>query len=112
MPKGNVVIEASFAANEYNVTINPSEHGKVEANLVMASVGSDIELKVTPDADYELDTLTVNGEAVSVTENKATVKMVSGGINVSSSFKAIKHKVTINQGEHGTISVDKSEAVT
>lgn len=108
----NLIIEVSFVAISYDVTVNASEHGSVSTNVTSAAVGEDVELTVAADDDYELSKLLVNGAEVAVSENKATVKMVSGGLVVSSEFKAIVHAVTIDPVENGSVTADKMEAVT
>lgn len=108
----NLVIEVSFVAIDYDVTVNPAEHGSVSASVTNAAVGEDVVLTVAADDDYELSKLLVNGAEVAVSENKATVKMVSGGLVVSSEFKAIIHTVTIDPVENGSVVADKMEAVT
>lgn len=112
MGKENIIVEASFVAIDYSVTISTMEHGSVTANVTEAAVGEDVVLTVAADDDYELGQLLVNGTKVDVSENTATVQMVSGGLTVSATFVNVKHAVTIEAMENGSVTADKMEAIT
>lgn len=111
MGKGEAAIDVTFVAIGYKVVVNTSEHGSVTANKTEAAVGEDVVLIVAADDDYEFDKLVVNGAEVAVVDGSATVQMVSGGLTVSGSFKQVKHTVTINAMENGSVVADKTEAV-
>ena len=94
----------------YYVTVEPSEHGTVTANEY-AVAGEIVNLTVTPDKDYELESLTVKqGETeITVTDNK--FEMPAGAVTVTATFKeAVPQKINIGTIENGSVSADLSEA--
>ena len=94
----------------YFVTVNASENGTVTANEY-AIAGETVNLTVTPDEGYELNTLTVmNGETeITVTDNK--FEMPAGAVTVTATFKeAPPQKITVGASENGSVTADHSEA--
>ena len=94
----------------YYVTVEPSEHGTVTANEY-AVAGEIVNLTVTPDKDYELESLTVKqGETeITVTDNK--FEMPAGAVTVTATFKeAVPQKINIGTIENGSVSADLSKA--
>ena len=94
----------------YYVTVEPSEHGTVTANEY-AVAGEIVNLTVTPDKDYELESLTVKqGETeITVTDNK--FEMPTGAVTVTATFKeAVPQKINIGTIENGSVTADLSEA--
>lgn len=63
------------------------EHGSVSANKLSGNVGDVITLTVTPEENYELETLKLNEEALEVKENKATFKLLEGENKITATFK-------------------------
>ena len=94
----------------YYVTVEPSEYGTVAANEY-AVAGEIVNLTVTPDKDYELESLTVKqGETeITVTDNK--FEMPAGAVTVTATFKeAVPQKINIGTIENGSVTADLSEA--
>jgi hypothetical protein len=116
MPAQDVLVTATFKAIKYAVNIATIEHGSVVADMAEAAAGTTVTLTITPDANYELDALTVGEEAVSIASDKksATFVMPGKAVTVNATFKAeaiTKYAVTIASGiEHGNVVADKSEA--
>ena len=112
MVKEGLTVTPSFTGIKHPVTIEANENGKVEANVGSATTGTEIKLVVTPNDDYELTELLVNGSAVAVTDGKAKVTMVKEGLAVSATFNLIKHAVTIATATNGSVTADKTETTT
>lgn len=96
----------------YTITNNTAAdaHGTVTANEY-AVAGEIVNLTVTPDKDYELESLTVKqGETeITVTDNK--FEMPAGAVTVTATFKeAVPQKINIGTIENGSVSADLSEA--
>ena len=102
MPASNVTVSAAFEGQPFDVTVNSTTNGTVDAKQNSASVtqakaGSEVTLTVTPATGYQLDTLTVtkaNNDTVSVGGNKFT--MPASNVTVSATFKEITYTVTAN----------------
>lgn len=112
MVENGLTVTIAVEANTHDVTIHSSENGTVVADKTTAIVGDKVTFTITPNDDFELDTFEVNGEAKEVTNNTYEATMVKEGLTVDATFKAIKHAVTINKNAGGTVSADKTEAVT
>lgn len=87
----DVTIEWSTTAvvvTEYDVTVTPSDNGTVTANPAKAAAGSAIVLTVSPDENYILSNLTVDGEDVtaSVSDNEYSFSMPAHNVTVEATF--------------------------
>ena len=84
----------------YSITIEDAAHGTVTSSLVSADKGATVTLTVTPNADYELDTLTVTdakGNKVELTragDNRYTFTMPGSDVKIAVSFKESAEQVT------------------
>ena len=85
---GGVVIPTEFSVN-----IKDSDNGKVEASVKYAVPGSTVNLTVTPDEGYELDTLTVKSgsKEINVTEKNGKYQFIMpfDSVFVTATFKAV-----------------------
>ena len=95
MPAGNVTVTVTFVDRKYNVTVEESEHGSVAADKIEAAEGETVKLTITPEAEYELDVLTVDGVAVEVTGNTYEFAMPAHDVTVTATFKAVVHTYTV-----------------
>ena len=95
----------------YNVTITQVEHAHVEADKTQAEVGETITFTVTTDEDYHVSSFKVNGNDVTLKDNKATAQMVENGLTVTIAVEANTHDVTIRSSENGTVVADKTTAI-
>ena len=84
----------------YSITIEDAAHGTVTSSLASADKGVTVTLTVTPNADYELDTLTVTdakGNKVELTragDNRYTFTMPGSDVKIAVSFKESAEQVT------------------
>lgn len=116
MPEGKVTVSATFKyTGTYDITVNDSENGSVTADVNKAAENTTVTLTVAPDADYELDTITVNDGAVELTkvnDTTYTFAMPAGNATVSATFKQIKRAVNIGTIENGTVTANPTTAAT
>ncbi|MDU4334849.1 MAG: SpaA isopeptide-forming pilin-related protein [Finegoldia magna] len=90
----NVTITALWkdkAPESYTITVNnPQEGGKITASATSATAGTQINLTVTPDKDYKIESVTMNGTALTAGANGTySFNMPEGGATVSATFKKI-----------------------
>ena len=83
MPAENVTVRAVFSPivnipDTYDIDLIVGEGGEAKLSLTNASEGSTITVTATPDADYELDYITVDGERIDGT----TFTMPNHGVTV------------------------------
>ncbi|WP_151409339.1 SpaA isopeptide-forming pilin-related protein [Anaerococcus sp. Marseille-P9784] len=73
----------------YNVIVqNPQEGGTITADLTSAAAGTEIKLTVSPSENYEIESVTMNGQALTAgTDGKYSFTMPEGGATVSATFK-------------------------
>ena len=100
------------AAEEYEVTVAPSEHGKVAAEPAKAAEGDTVTLTVTPDEGYELTYLSV------LDADKAEVELAQNAdgtysFEMPASEVAVYAVFSCDGGElcpsHGFADVDQSQ---
>ena len=83
MPAENVIVRAVFSPvvnipDTYDIDLIAGEGGEAKLSLTNASEGSTITVTATPDAGYELDYITVDGERIDGT----TFKMPNHDVTV------------------------------
>lgn len=96
----------------YNVEISSSlENGTVIAVPDMAEEGKTVQLIITPDADFEVDSLSVTGPdgEIPVT-NTLQFTMPAGDVTVNASFRRVNHAITIAAAEHGSVTAEPAVA--
>ena len=94
MPSHDVNVKASFkekTPDTFNITVNnPQEGGTITAKPTSATAGTPINLTVTPKEGFEIEGVTMNGEALKAgADGKYSFTMPAGGATVSATFKKI-----------------------
>ncbi len=113
MVKEGLTVDATFKAIKHAVTINKNAGGTVTADKLEAITGEDVTLTVTPDTNYHLSALYVNGNAVSVGESgTVVVKMVKTGLIVSGVFAKKRAPITVTDTKGGTIRTSSTTDAT
>ncbi|MFQ8776033.1 MAG: SpaA isopeptide-forming pilin-related protein [Finegoldia magna] len=79
------------APTNFNVIVqNPQEGGTITAEPTSAPAGTQINLTVTPDKDYKIESVTMNGTALTAgADGTYSFNMPAGGATVSATFKKI-----------------------
>lgn len=124
MPAADVTVSAAFEpvkAETYNVTINSSDHGKVEADKITdVEAGDTVTLTVTPADDmYTLAQLAENGLKVTYTDaagtaqpvevaegteaNTYTFEMPAADVTVAAQFTVVKYGIEVKVEGEGTV---------
>ena len=85
MPEKDVTIEVTFKKSTYTVTVDAAANGTVTADKATAQMGDTVTVTATPDKDYELSQITVNGTAI--TGN--TFTMPAENVTVAAVFKKV-----------------------
>ena len=89
-------------------------NGTVTADKTSGNVGDTINLTITPDSGYEVDTVKANNVALTVENNKASFTLVEGENLVTATFKTVGEQqktgtVVIDAGiVNGTVTADKT----
>ena len=94
------------APDTFNITVNnPQEGGTVTADKTSATAGTEVTLKINPDENYELETLTVGDKDVttSVANNQYKFKMPANNVTISANFKAADMGTEIPAGKAAQI---------
>lgn len=120
MPAADVTVSAEFEAvkaKTYSVTINNSDHGKVEADKnTDVEAGDTVTLTVTPADDmYTLAQLAKNGLVIKDSENTDvpyttveegktyTFEMPAADVTVAAQFTVVKYGIEVKVEGEGTI---------
>ena len=96
-----------------NITISPSQNGKVSSNASGADKGCEITLTITPETGYKLKTLEVTAEdeapvEVSGTGNTRTFIMPDKNVTVSATFIVDEFTITTKPCQNGVIMTIKT----
>lgn len=97
MGSADVAVAATFKKSNYTVTCNTATNGSVTADKATANYGDTVTLTVTPDAGYQLKSLSVkdaSDAAVTVTDNAFT--MPASNVTVTATFEAKDPTVTLD----------------
>lgn len=120
MPATDVTVSAAFEpvkAKTYSVTINNSDHGKVEADKITdVEAGDTVTLTVTPADDmYTLAQLAKNGLVIKDSENTDvpyttveegktyTFEMPAADVTVAAQFTVVKYGIEVKVEGEGTV---------
>ncbi len=100
---------ADLAPESYaiNCTATPQGAGSVTSDKETACAGETVTLTVTPaDNDYQVVSVTLNGEMIDPVNGVYSFTMPSGVANVVATFAKIDYEITVTypNGNHGTIS--------
>lgn len=120
MPTADVTVTAEFEQT-YKVEVAATlENGKVKPDKDRAAAGETVQLTVTPNEGYELESIHVTyGKEQEVTVENNTFKMPAGDVNVSARFKEAKTEetkplhtvtVTVKDNQGGTATAEPNQA--
>lgn len=96
--------------SKHNVTINNSVNGKVTTESTLVKKDTSVNLTVTPDPGYELDTLTVLGDNGPVDVQGTSFTMPDSDVTVTATFKEKTYKVNIGTFNGGSVTANVTEA--
>ena len=99
-------INASFKKIEYSIKVNSATNGVATVSKTKANSGDEIIVNVTPNTGYSLDTIKVNGTAIST--NKFT--MPAKNTTIAVSFKKNVYTIKVNNDSNGTVTTSKTKA--
>ena len=112
MPAENVEVKAVFekdAPTTYSLTTQVNGgNGTISASKTGLTAGSTETITFTPDAGYEIDTVTVNGTATSVSGNTLNVTM-NENKTVVVTYKAVEYNITVTDGK---VTVDAGSEIS
>ena len=102
MPASAVSVKATYKTTPvttYNLTTQVNGgHGTISANKTGLTAGSTETITFNPEVGYEIDTVTVNGTATSVSGNTLNVTM-NENKTVVVTYKAIEYNITVTDGK-------------
>ena len=99
-------ITPSYVGNLVTLGENIS-NGTATLSATRAVSGDEITITVTPDEGYMLDTIKVNGKAITGT----SFIMGNEDVTVNVSFKVkVEYKITVNDPEHGSVAISQDKA--
>ncbi|MBR1854751.1 MAG: InlB B-repeat-containing protein [Lachnospiraceae bacterium] len=115
MPRSNVIVGGSFkkiiVAHDVTVIKTDATQGAVISSTPAAKPGETVTLTITPEAGYEIDTVTVtdaDGNVVELTqtENGYSFVMPEGEVKVNTTFRKLKYTITWTNEDGTTMETD------
>ena len=103
MPNKNIIVEAQFAfVQEFNLSINSTNNGKIEVDKSSAAEGTIVNLTITPDTSYRLKQNSlyyiISGSSEKHYISGSSLQMPGNNITIYAEFEAIpKYTITIDQ---------------
>lgn len=93
----------------YTIAVTSGDNGSIEpigspAGYVNVDEGEDQTFTVTPDTGYKVDSVTVDGSPVSLTDNQYIFYNVTANHTIEAAFVANTHTITASAGSGGGIS--------
>lgn len=89
---------------DIDINISNAEHGSINGESTVA-FGEDYTFTVIPDDCYQIGTVTVNGNAVTLDANNSyTIQNVTTEQTINATFTQISYTITASAGNGGTIS--------
>ena len=114
MPADNVTVNAKFKEINllHNIIIEETENGSVVTDVGPENVRVDtpVNMTITPNYGYELDTLVVTdeeGNNIPVTNNSFSMPITNA--KITSTFKHIKKSATLNNPEGGSVTTNQAD---
>lgn len=105
----NHTIYASFAVNEYTVTVNQPNHGTITPGTTTVTYQATPTFVITPNMGYNVTAITVNGTNViaNATNNNGvytyTLPAVTANVTLTATMTQKTFTITASAGNHGTI---------
>ena len=90
----------------YTITASSASNGTVKLSKTSAKEGEEITVTTTPASGYQLDTIKVNGSAISGSK----FKMPAKNTTVAVTFKKVVYTVKVGTVSNGTAKLSKSSA--
>ena len=113
MPANNVTIYVEFAAINYDVaTDGGSNGGSVSVSDPTYTIGSQVQVVVTPDPGYDVDDMyyTIDGDDTHYPITDNSFIMPPGNINIVVDFKLVDYTITKATCENGTFTISQDVA--
>ncbi len=100
MPRENIIITPIWNKDLFDITIVPSANGTLSVTNTEVAFGDTVNLVATPDENYRLDKIYVDGNVLSGT----SFVMPSSHVSITATFTKITYPITITNSAGGTIS--------
>ncbi len=106
--KKNHTIEVVFTQtppSTFNINAKAENGGSIDPASTEVTAGSNVTLTITTNEGYEINTVTVDGKAVSVSGNELTLTNIQSNHNVVVTFKLKSYVITgsVRNNRYGTI---------
>ena len=108
MPASNVEVEVTFKKASYSIScsVYSSVGGMASVSSSVADYGEKITVYTTPDTGYDVESIKVNGVAIS----GKTFDMPAKATTVVVTFKKLAYSLTKNSTTNGSFTIDKTTA--
>ncbi len=98
----NHTISASFAINTYTITVTQGADGTITPGTTVVDSGADQVFTITPDANYHIDDVLVNGVSVGAVETYTFENVTNDG-TITASFAIYTYNLTVTNSIGGSV---------
>jgi len=106
----NHTIAVSFSQNTETITTTAGSHGSIAPTNATVFYGGNQTFTLTPSVGYAAS-LTVDGNAVAISNNSYTLRNVTANHVIAVSFTQETENITTSAGSHGSISPTTSTVI-
>ena len=103
-----VALFKKVETGDYTITVDDAiEHGTVTASRSSANENDQVVVNITPDAGYELASLTVDGTNVTsiVSDNSYSFNMPAHNVTITATFSKVNYTITKAPMTNGNVTV-------
>lgn len=103
-------VKVCFTVKKYSVSVNANEGGSYSLSPKgKIEHGGSVTLALSPDAGYEIGSVTINGKEAKQQDNRLTVENICEDISIEVVFSKIKYSFIASAGTGGKIISDKQK---
>ena len=81
----------------YDVAVSTPEHGTVSADKTEAAKGETVTLTVIPEEGYEVESVSINGTAITAVDGVYSFEMPAEAVTVEATFEKTREELTVTQ---------------
>jgi hypothetical protein len=111
---GDTTISASFAINTYTITVTQGANGDIAPGTTVVAQGGSADFFATPNADYYIASITVDGSPVTVfspTGQPFHFSNVQANHTITATYAINVYTITVTQTANGLISSGNGTSV-
>jgi hypothetical protein len=97
-------VQANFEIDQFTITATSGANGTIDPNgAIVKNYGDDQQFNADPDAGYQVDIWTVDGNTVQSGGGTYTLTNITSNHTVHVTFKPVQYSITVTSGTNGSV---------